>query len=107
MCAPISEPFSNTQTETSRAFLSRQLLQSNGRRQAGRSAADDHDVVFHRFALHVRILRAQGWRRRPRAQLYNSCDDAQIRLACARFATPLRWGDTEAEIIASGAADSI
>ncbi|SAK66542.1 hypothetical protein AWB79_03299 [Caballeronia hypogeia] len=32
------------------AFFLRQLLQPDSRRQTGRAAADDDDVVFHRFA---------------------------------------------------------
>ena len=35
------------------AFLRRQLLQADRRGQAGRAAADDHDVVFHRLARAV------------------------------------------------------
>ena len=35
------------------AFLSRQLLETDRRRQAGRAAADDNDVVLHRFARAV------------------------------------------------------
>ena len=34
-------------------MLGGQLLQADRRRQAGRAAADDDDVVFHRFARAV------------------------------------------------------
>jgi len=35
------------------AFFGRQLLEADRRRQAGRAAANDHDVVFHRLARAV------------------------------------------------------
>ena len=52
MCAPISEPFSSRQTETSRCSLRGELLQADRRGEARRAAADDDDVVLHRFARH-------------------------------------------------------
>ena len=51
MCAPTSEPFSSTQTETSRSLLGGELLQPDRGGEARRAAADDHDVVLHRLAL--------------------------------------------------------
>ena len=53
MCAPISEPFSRMHTETSRLLLCRELLQADRGGEPRRAAADDHDVVFHRFARHA------------------------------------------------------
>ncbi len=37
--------------------LRRQLLDTDGRRQAGRAGADDDHVIFHRFAFHRALLR--------------------------------------------------
>ena len=61
MCAPGSEPFSSTTTETSLRVLRRQLLQANRGGQAGRAGADDRHVVLHRFA---RAVLGRGSRRR-------------------------------------------
>ncbi|MDR9053248.1 hypothetical protein FEP44_04529 [Burkholderia multivorans] len=46
------------------AFLGSQLLEPDRGRQPGRAAADDHDVVFHRFARAVLLDEACGghWR---------------------------------------------
>ncbi|VWC64862.1 hypothetical protein BLA18110_01549 [Burkholderia lata] len=46
------------------AFLGGQLLEPDRRRQPGGAAADDHDVVFHRFARAVLLDEACGghWR---------------------------------------------
>ena len=49
MWAPTSEPFSRTQTVISGG----ELLQADGGGEAGGAGADDHDVIFHGFALDV------------------------------------------------------
>ncbi|ABA50132.1 hypothetical protein BURPS1710b_1868 [Burkholderia pseudomallei 1710b] len=43
-----------------RTFLGGELLEPDGRRQACGAAADDHDVVFHRFARAVLLDEACG-----------------------------------------------
>ena len=53
MCAPGSEPFSSTTTDTSLPCSAASCLQPDRGGQAGRAAADDDDVVFHRFARAV------------------------------------------------------
>ena len=50
MCAPGSEPFSSTTTDSSLLGCGGQLLEVDRRGQAGGAAADDDHVVFHGFA---------------------------------------------------------
>ena len=50
MTADLSRLFQNGDGDFL-AVLFRALLQADGRRQAGRAAADDHDIVFHDLAL--------------------------------------------------------
>ncbi|CAD6533696.1 hypothetical protein LMG24235_02725 [Paraburkholderia sabiae] len=42
------------------AFFGGALLQANGRGQAGRAAADDHDVIFHRLARAILLDQTCG-----------------------------------------------
>ena len=50
MCAPTSEPFSTTTTDTSPPLFRGALLQADGGGEAGRTRADDHHVEVHRLA---------------------------------------------------------
>ncbi len=52
MCAPTSEPFLEQADGDFAARLRGELLQADRRRETRGTAADDHDVVFHGFALH-------------------------------------------------------
>ncbi len=51
MCAPISEPFSSTHTESSAPRSAAQLLEPDRGRETRRPAADHDHVVLHRLAF--------------------------------------------------------
>ena len=50
MCAPTSEPFSSTTTDSSLPGRGGELLQADGGGKAGGARPDDHHVEVHRLA---------------------------------------------------------
>ena len=55
VCADLGAFFNHADADFT-ACCGGKLLQSDRRGEAGGAAADDYDVVFHRFALHVAFL---------------------------------------------------
>ena len=61
ICAPTSEPFSSTTTETSLAVLRGELPQADRRGEAGGPCPDDHHVEVHTLAWRQLVRAGHLW----------------------------------------------